>query len=395
MITFDFKSYQYKKLEDYDLSSLKERFLQDKKMSGWYDLDMSCVDSIKETASYIRKNCDVFLVIGIGGSYMGAKAVIDALAPYYDNSLPEIIFAGYQLSSDYISELLEYIKDKEVIVNVISKSGTTLEPAICFDMILQFMEEKYGEEGSSKRIYATTDANTGSLLALANQKGFQRFVVPDNIGGRFSVLTPVGLLPIAVAGYSIDRLFKGAKEAQESLDDCYYYTSLRHELYKMNKVVESFDIYEPKLASFVEWLKQLFGESQGKEGKGILPVSTINTRDLHSLGQYYQDGIDMLFSTTIFAHSDEDVYLEEYHKTLDTVNELAMESVAQAHYEGHLPTSIIRMDVISEENLGYLIFFFEMSAMLGGYLLEINYYDQPGVNGYKDILHEKIKEDRE
>ncbi len=393
MITFDFKKYQYKKLEDYDLSEIKERFLKDKHMSGWYDLDKSCVDSIESTASYIRNNCDVFLVIGIGGSYMGAKAVIDALSPYYGTKKPEVLFAGYQLSSDYMADLIDYLQDKEVMVNVISKSGTTLEPAIAFDMILDFMENKYGEEECAKRVFVTTDANSGELLPLANQKGFQRFVVPDNIGGRFSVLTPVGLLPIAVAGFSIEELFKGATEAKENLEDCYYYTKLRHELYNMNKTIESFDIYEPKLASFSEWLKQLFGESQGKDGKGIFPVSTINTRDLHSLGQYYQDGIDMLFSTTLFVHSDEEVYLEKYKKTLDTVNKIAMESVAQAHFEGHVPTSIITLDTISEENLGYLIFFFEMSAMLGSYLLKINYYDQPGVNGYKNILHKRIKED--
>lgn len=393
MITFDFKKYQYKKLENYDLSEIKERFLKDKHMSGWYDLDKSCVDSIESTASYIRNNCDVFLVIGIGGSYMGAKAVIDALSPYYGTKKPEVLFAGYQLSSDYMADLIDYLQDKEVMVNVISKSGTTLEPAIAFDMILDFMENKYGEEECAKRVFVTTDANSGELLPLANQKGFQRFVVPDNIGGRFSVLTPVGLLPIAVAGFSIEELFKGAGKAKENLEDCYYYTKLRHELYNMNKTIESFDIYEPKLASFAEWLKQLFGESQGKDGKGIFPVSTINTRDLHSLGQYYQDGIDMLFSTTLFVHSDEEIYLEKYKKTLDTVNKIAMESVAQAHFEGHVPTSIITLDAISEENLGYLIFFFEMSAMLGSYLLKINYYDQPGVNGYKNILHKRIKED--
>lgn len=393
MITFDFKKYHYNEIEDTDLSDIKERFLKDKKMSGWYELDQSCVEAISSAASYIRNNCDVFLVIGIGGSYMGAKAVIDALSPYYGEKKPEILFAGYQLSSDYMADLIDYLQDKEVMVNVISKSGTTLEPAIAFELILEFMEQKYGEDESSKRIFVTTDEKSGELLPLANQKGFQRFVVPDNIGGRFSVLTPVGLLPIAVADLSIKSLFAGALQAKENLEECYYYTMLRHELYNRNKVIESFDIYEPKLASFVEWLKQLFGESQGKEGKGIFPVSTINTRDLHSLGQYYQDGIDMIFSTTFFVHSDEDIYLEKYGKTLDTVNKLAMESVAQAHFEGHIPTSIITLDTISEENLGYLIFFFEMSAMLGSYLLKINYYDQPGVNGYKDILHRRIKED--
>lgn len=392
MVKFDFKKYQYIKMSDYDLKEQKEIFLSDNKMAGWYKLDKTCVDSIKITSEYIRNNCDVFIVIGIGGSYLGAKAIIDALAPYFQATKPEIIFAGYHLSTDYQNELIEYIKDKEVMVNVISKSGTTLEPAISFDLVLDFMEKKYGEENASKRIFATTDEKTGTLLDLANQKGFQRFIVPDDIGGRFSVLTPVGLLPIAVAGFSIDDLFKGAEKAKLDEENIYYYTKLRYELYKMNKVIESFNVYEPKLYAFTEWLKQLFGESQGKDGKGIFPVSTVNTRDLHSLGQYFQDGIDMLFSTTIFTHSDSKILLEKYNKTLDNVNELAMESVAEAHFNGHTPTSIIKIDKINEENLGYLIFFFEMSAMLGGYLLNINYYDQPGVNGYKDILHKKIKD---
>lgn len=389
MINFDFKKYQYTEITDYNLDTVVDKFKSENKMAGWYDLDTSELNDIKETAKYIRENCDVLIVVGIGGSYLGAKAVIDALTPYFKKQKPEIIFAGYQLSTDYMESLLEYIKDKEVMVNVISKSGTTLEPAIAFDLLLDFMDKKYGKDVSD-RIIATTDAEHGTLLELAKEKEFKRYVVPDNIGGRFSVLTPVGLLPIAVAGYDIDSLFKGAEKAK-SEEEYYYYTKLRHELYGQGKVVESFNVYEPKLDAFAEWLKQLFGESQGKEGKGILPFSTVNTRDLHSLGQYFQEGRNMIFSTTIFAHSDGTIELEKYNKTLNDVNYLAMQSVAEAHYNGHVPTSIITMDKIIEENLGYLIFFFEMSAMLGSYLLDINYYDQPGVNGYKDILHEKIR----
>lgn len=389
MINFDLKKYQYIEIQDYNLYSVVDKFKAENKMAGWYDLDKSELGEIQTTANYIRENCDVFVVVGIGGSYLGAKAVIDALTPYFKKNEPEIIFAGFQLSTDYMTSLLDYIKDKNVMMNVISKSGTTLEPAIAFDLLLNFMENKYGED-SRNRIFATTDANEGTLLELAKNKGFKRFVVPDNIGGRFSVLTPVGLLPIAVAGFDIEALFRGAEKAK-SEEEYYYYTQLRHELYGQGKFVESFNVYEPKLEAFAEWLKQLFGESQGKEGKGILPFSTVNTRDLHSLGQYFQDGRDMIFSTTIFANSNETIDLEKYNKTLNDVNYLAMQSVAEAHHNGHVPTSIITMDKITEENLGYLIFFFEMSAMLGSYLLDINYYDQPGVNGYKDILHEKIR----
>jgi len=392
MVKIDFNSYQYRKIKDYDLTEIKEKFLEDNNMAGWYHLDKSTVDVIKSTAKNIQKKCEVFVVIGIGGSYLGAKAVIDALSPYLTKTKPEIVYAGHNLSSDYIYELLDYLKDKEVIVNVISKSGTTLEPAIAFDLMLEFMEAKYGEEEAAARIYTTTDINNGTLLDLANQKGFQRFIIPDDIGGRFSVLTPVGLLPIAVAGYNIDELFKGAERAKKDELAYFYYASLRHELYNMNKVVESFNVYEPKLHAFAEWLKQLFGESQGKEGKGILPISTVNTTDLHSLGQYFQDGIDMIFSTTIFAHSKVKIDLDKYKKTLNQINELAMKSVAESHHKGHVPTTIIQIDEIDEESIGYLIFFFEMSAMLGGYLLEINYYDQPGVNGYKDILLSSMKE---
>jgi len=392
MVKFDFNSYQYRKIKDYDLSDIREQFLEDNNMAGWYHLDKSSLDVIKSTAKNIQKKCEVFVVVGIGGSYLGAKAVIDALSPYLTKTKPEIVYAGHNLSSDYMYELLDYLKDKEVIVNVISKSGETLEPAIAFDMILEFMEAKYGEEEASTRIYATTDENTGTLLDLANQKGFQRFIVPDDVGGRFSVLTPVGLLPIAVAGFNIEELFKGATRAKKDELAYFYYSTLRHELYNMNKVVESFNIYEPKLYAFAEWLKQLFGESHGKDGKGILPISTTNTTDLHSLGQYFQDGIDMIFSTTIFAHSKAKIEIQKYKKTLNEINELAMRSVAEAHHNGHVSTTLIQIDEIDEESLGYLIFFFEMSAMLGGYLLEINYYDQPGVNAYKDILQDKIKE---
>ena len=389
MIKFDFDQYQYRKIEEPNLDAVRDRFLEEKKMSGWYDLDNSCIEEIKQTAEYIRNNCDVFVVCGIGGSYLGAKAIIDALSPYFNEGKPEIVFAGYNLSSDYMADLLDHIKDKNVMVNVISKSGTTLEPAIAFDFLLEFMENKYGVEAAN-RIFATTDEKEGTLLQLANEKGFKKFVVPSNIGGRFSVLTPVGLLPIAVAGYSIDNLFKGANRAKNE-EEYYHYTQLRHELYNMNKNVESFDVYEPKLEAFAEWLKQLFGGSQGKEGKGILPTSTVNTRDLHSLGQYYQDGIDMLFSTVLFTEPNRELIAKKYDRELGTINRMAMESVCEAHYNGHVPTSVIELDKINEENLGYLIFFFEMSAMLGSYLLDINYYDQPGVNGYKDILHAKMR----
>ena len=384
MVNFDFSTYNNIKLLDSDLSHIKDRFLSDNNMAGWYDLDIN-TSNIKKCADRIKRNADILIVIGIGGSFLGAKCVIDALTPYFDKGKPEIIFAGTSLSSDYLVELLEYIKGKSVYVNVISKSGTTLEPMICFDIVFDYMKKTYKDY--KDRIIATTDAKEGKLLELSKAEGFELFEVPNDIGGRYSVLTPVGLIPIAVAGIDIDKLLDGAKLAKDNLDDCYKYTLIRDALYLDNKVVESFDVYEPKLYYFTEWLKQLFGESQGKSDKGILPISTVNTRDLHSLGQFFQEGNPIIFSTVIYNGSDSEVFIEKYNKNLSDINEIAMKSVSKAHYS-HMNTNIITIDRINAENIGYLIFFFEMSAMMGSYLLGVNFYDQPGVNAYKNNIKE-------
>lgn len=387
MIKFDFNTYNNIKLLDTDLSSVKEKFLNDNNMAGWYNLDID-TDNIKKCADRIREDADILIVIGIGGSFLGAKCVIEALTPYFDKNKPEIIFAGTSLSSDYLSELLAYIKGKSVYVNVISKSGTTLEPMVCFDKVLEYMKNTF--DNYKDRIVATTDSKEGQLLELSKKEGFELFEVPNDIGGRYSVLTPVGLLPISIAGIDIDKLIEGAKIAKENLDCCYKYTVIRDAMYLDNKYIESFDVYEPKLYYFTEWLKQLFGESQGKKDKGILPISTVNTRDLHSLGQFYQEGTPIIFSTVIFNGCDKDLYIEKFNKNLSEINRIAMESVSKAHYS-HMNTNIITMDKINEENIGYLIFFFEMSAMLGSYLLGVNFYDQPGVNAYKDNIKEQLK----
>ena len=387
MIKFDFKTYNKLYDDNCDLSSIKEKFIEENKMSGWYYLDIDTA-KIKDCALKIRNNADILIVIGIGGSYLGAKAVIDALTPYFDNSKPEIIFAGTSLSSDYLSELKEYIKGKSVYINVISKSGTTLEPMIAFDYLLDYMKNNF--EDYKDRIITTTDSKEGALLELSIKENFTLFEVPSNIGGRYSVLTPVGLLPIAVKGIDIDKLISGATDAKDDLSNCFKYTCIRNEMFKHNIVVESFDVYEPKLYYFTEWLKQLFGESQGKSNKGILPISTVNTRDLHSLGQFFQDGNPIIFSTIIYTNSDKDIYLDKFNRKMSEVNYLAMNSVAKAHYS-HMNSNIMELDKINEENIGYLIFFFEMSAMLGSYMLGIKYYDQPGVNGYKENLHESLK----
>lgn len=388
MINFDFNTYNNINLENYNLEHIKEQFIADNNMAGWYYLDTDLED-IKMCATNIRKHADLFLVIGIGGSYLGSKAVIEALTPYFQKDKVEILFAGTNLSSDYLNDLLEYIQDKSVYINVISKSGNTLEPSVAFDIILEYMKKTYTDY--QERIIVTTDAITGNLLKLAEEEHFKRFVVPNNIGGRYSVLTPVGLLPIAVANINIDSLFTGANAAKQDMDNCYKYTMIRDIMYKSNKIIESFNVYEPKLYYFTEWLKQLFAETQGKNNLGILPISTVNTRDLHSLGQFFQDGTPIIFSTTIFNNSHKNISLPKYGRSLNDLNKIAMESVAKAHYP-HTPTSIISLDDINEYNIGYLIFFFEMSAMMGSYLLDINYYDQPGVNGYKDIMNKKIED---
>lgn len=386
MVKFDFNTFNNVDLSNYDLTNELNKFKEENKMAGWYRLDTE-LNSIISCAQKIQKAADVFIVIGIGGSYLGAKAVIDALTPYFNSKKPEILYLGTSLSSDYMYNLLNYVQNKNVYVNVISKSGNTLETILSFEYILDYMKKVYSD--FNDRIIVTTNSEKGILLDYVKKYNFKRFDVPDDIGGRYSVLTSVGLLPIAVAGIDINKLIKGATDAKNDLDNIYKYTFLRNEMLLRKKYVETYDVYEPKLFYFTEWLKQLFAESQGKCEKSILPISTVNTRDLHSLGQYFQEGNSMIFSTTIYSHSKNNIYVEKYEKNLDEINKIVMDSVASAHFP-HLNTSIIELDSINEENIGYLIFFFEMSSMLGSYLMKVNYYDQPGVNMYKEILNKII-----
>ena len=367
---------------------------------GWVNLklDVQELEKIKVAASKIRKQSDVLIVIGIGGSYLGSKAVIDALSHTFNPK--NVIFAGNNMSSDYLNDLLDYIKDKDISLNVISKSGTTIEPALTFKVLREYIEEKYGEDKAKDRIFVTTDKEKGVLKKLADEKGYETFVVPDDIGGRYSVFTAVGLLPIASAGINIDRLLDGVYSAEKKYsslenNDCYDYAVARNIMYKKKKKIELLVNYEPKLHYISEWWKQLFGESEGKEEKGIFPASIDNTTDLHSMGQYIQEGERILFETVINIkkpYRDFTLTCEEGSpdaldylngKTLNEINHKAMEGTVIAHVNGKVPNIMIEVDKLDEFNLGELLYFFEKACGISGHLLGVNPFNQPGVEAYK------------
>ncbi|NIK11461.1 glucose-6-phosphate isomerase [Alkalibacillus almallahensis] len=380
---------------------------------GWLDWPSRSTDDwinhIQQTAEQIRQQADVLIVIGIGGSYLGAKAVIEALSPYFNKDQEfEVIFAGQHVSGAYLKQLMAYVEDRDVALNVISKSGTTTEPALAFRFLQQYMEERYGDE-ASERIYVTTDANKGALLDLATQKGYQRFVVPDDVGGRYSVMTAVGLLPIAAAGFDIRLLLEGGQAAEVELSEfsqdnpALQYAALRHHLYEEGYTNEVLATFEPALAYVQEWWKQLFGESEGKEHKGIFPVSVTYTTDLHSLGQYIQDGKRNLFETFMIVDEvDEDLQVFEKENDADQLNYLAGTSLhefnlvayqgtSQAHLSGGVPQVTIRIPELDEYHLGYLLYFYMLSCAFSAYQLEINPFDQPGVEAYKTNIFKLLK----
>ena len=376
--------------------------------TGWVtlprDYDKEEFARIKAAAQKIKEQSEVLVVIGIGGSYLGARAVVELLAsPDYNlkkKETPDIYFAGNGLSTDALLELIEIIGDRDFSVNVISKSGTTTEPAVAFRIFKAMLEEKYGKEGAKERIYATTDKARGALKGLADTEGYEEFVVPDDIGGRFSVLTAVGLLPIAAAGIDIDALMAGAEKAMNELavggpdNLAWQYAAARHALYEGGKKIELLACYEPSFRFFSEWWKQLYGESEGKEGKGLFPASVEFTADLHSMGQYIQEGERLMFETVVkFAPKGEFVIPMDpanvdglnflAGKNLAFVNEQAMRGTILAHVDGGVPNVLVEMPAICEDTVGYLIYFFEYVCGLSGYLLEVNPFDQPGVEAYK------------
>jgi len=400
---------------------LYERAEKEDDFLGWLQLpsnyDKKEFERIKKVAKKTKKDSDIFLVIGIGGSYLGARAVIEALSNTFTNYIPEgknrnpkVIFVGNNLNPDYINDVIEYISDKDVSINVISKSGTTTEPAIAFRIFREFLETKYGVSEARSRIYVTTDKKKGALKQLAEEEGYEQFVIPDNIGGRYSVLTAVGLLPIAVAGIDIDKLMNGALIASNRYNDnnlkyneCYKYAVSRNILYKLYKNIEILVDYDPKLHFFIEWWKQLFGESEGKDLKGIFPAGAEFTTDLHSMGQYIQEGRRNIFETVINVEkskSDIKIKLDEDNldglnylkgKTLSYINKKAMEATMEAHVKGDVPNILINIEKLDEENIGHLIYFFELACAMSGSILEVNPFDQPGVEEYKINMFKLLK----
>ncbi|MCL2077857.1 MAG: glucose-6-phosphate isomerase [Oscillospiraceae bacterium] len=377
---------------------------------GWVDLprdyDREEFSRIKKAAEKIKSDSEVLIVIGIGGSYLGARAAIEALRSPLYNSLkkdtPEIYFVGCSISPTYLNEIVSLVEGRDFSVNVISKSGTTTEPALAFRVFRDLLEKKYGQDGARSRIYATTDAKRGTLKELSDRKGYETFVIADDVGGRFSVLSAVGLLPIACAGCDIDALMKGAADAVGEYanpdlgkNPCYRYAALRNILYRKGKKAEMMVSYENSFTLMNEWYKQLYGESEGKDKKGLLPVSAIFSTDLHSLGQYIQDGAEILFETVIDIKTPQkDFFLEDdpdnsdglnflSNRNMSEVNRKAFEGTILAHVGGGVPNIVIEIPALNEYELGYLIYFFEKACAISGYILGVNPFDQPGVESYK------------
>ena len=392
--------------------TVADRMLKDKTGAGndflgWMDLpenyDKEEFSRIKDAAKRIQNDCDAFIVIGIGGSYLGAKAVIEFLttARTKENA-PEIYYAGCNISAAHLNELLYVCEHKNVCINVISKSGTTTEPAVAFRILRAFLENKYGVEEANRRIYVTTDKARGTLKSFATKQGYETFVIPDDVGGRFSVLTAVGLLPVAVAGIDIDALMEGANAARLDYsdsdlnkNDAYKYAAMRNILYRKGKYLELLVGYEPFVGTLHEWWKQLYGESEGKDGKGIFPASVIFSTDLHSLGQYIQEGERMLFETVLSIADTKSTFAIPYDEAnidglnflagrdINEIQHTAMQATQLAHIDGGVPNIHIEIAERSAYSLGYLIYFFELACAMSGYLLGVNPFDQPGVEAYK------------
>lgn len=397
MLKFEFSKYMDSFINKKECSKLmkrKDEILEKfnaEKMTGWYKQEVSneLLSKIKEISQKIRHDSDVLLVVGIGGSYMGSYALQQLLCPSFKKDKTEVIYIGTNLSGTYLNEVLDYVEDKEVSVNIISKSGSTLEIKLTYELIKEFMEKKYSEEETHKRIIVTTNVTSGYLKEEVDEYGYTSFDMPDEIGGRYSIITPAHLLPMAVMNLDIDSFLEGYYEGKKYLDDAYSYAVIRNLMYKEGKYIENYSIYEPKMYYFTEFLKQLFGESEGKDGKGIFPISTVNTRDLHSLGQFLQEGNKIVFETVLKINMKDDLVFNNY--SLARLNEIVTSSVMDAHYSGEVPNMIIEIETNNEKSIGEAIMFFMLAAAFSAYLFDVNPFDQPGVEAYKSIMNERIK----
>ena len=394
MLKYDFNTYVDKFIDSNEYQKLmnkKEEIMkkfQENKMTGWTEkVEDALIEEIKDTATYIKNNFDCLVVIGIGGSFLGSYAFDNMLKRYFNNDNFEVIYAGTTLSSKYLDELVDYLKDRNFCINVISKSGTTMETTITYNILKDLLKRRFDEE-YTKHIIATTDKEKGALREEVNEMGYKSFIIPDNIGGRYSFITPAHLLPLAL-NYNIDQIVRGYYHGKRLDDYAYQYAVIRNLLFKEGKVVENYCVYEENMSFFTEWLKQLFGETEGKEGKGVFPTSTVHTRDLHSLGQFVQEGNKILFETFIKV-LESDNYIEYKDKSLHEVNNIVEDSVMRAHFSGGVPCIEIILDKLNEETISEMIYFFQLSAAYSGFLFGIEPFDQPGVEVYKKEVRESL-----
>ena len=395
MLKYDFNTYvekfidkeEYQKLMN-QKESVIEKFNQNE-MTGWKErIDDALIAEIKETAAYVKNNFDCLVVIGIGGSFLGSYAFDKMLKRYFNDNNFEVIYAGTTLSSKYLDELLDYLKDRNFCINVISKSGTTMETTITYKVLKDLLKRKYDETELRRHIIVTTDKEKGSLRQEVKEEGYKSFIIPDNIGGRYSFMTPAHLFPLAL-NYDLDEIVTGYYRGKRLDEYAYQYAVVRNLLFKKGKVVENFCVYEENMEFFTEWLKQLFGETEGKEGVGIFPTSTVHTRDLHSLGQFVQEGNKILFETFLKVEED-DNYIGYEGRKLHEINNIVEDSVIRAHYSGGVPCIEIILQKLDAETIATMIYFFQLAAAYSGFLFGIEPFNQPGVEVYKKEVRESL-----
>jgi len=395
MLKFDFNTYVNSFIDEKEYKKLMEKKdeitkkLNDNPMTGWTErIEDSLIEQIKETASFIKNNFECMVVIGIGGSFLGSYAFDKMLKRYFKDNNFEVIYAGTTLSSKYLDELIDYVKDKNFCINVISKSGTTMETTITYKLLKDVLKRKYDAIELKKHIIATTDKEKGKLREEVNEEGYTSFIIPDNIGGRYSFMTAAHLLPLAL-NYDLDEIVTGYYRGKRLDDYAYQYAVTRNLLFKKGKVVENFCVYEECMQPFTEWLKQLFGETEGKEGVGIFPASTVHTRDLHSLGQFVQEGNKIMFET-FFKVEEDDSYIDYENRSLHEINNIVEDSVARAHFSGGVPCIEITLQKLDAETIATMIYFFQLSAAYSGFLFGIEPFNQPGVEVYKKEVRDSL-----